>query len=87
VKATAFRIVAAAHHPKIEAGLALASASLFVLTLAWPDWIERAFGVDPDRHSGVLEWALAFGLFALTCAFAALARTSHRRLGTAETRS
>jgi len=66
----------------VEAGLALVSASLFVLTFAWPDWIEHLFGVDPDRHSGTLEWAIALGLFALTCAFAALARTSHRRLAT-----
>jgi hypothetical protein len=40
-----------------------------VLTFAWRDWIEAIFRVDPDRHSGALEWAIVAVLLA---AFATL---------------
>jgi hypothetical protein len=29
-----------------------------VLTLVWKDWIEIVFRVDPDQHSGSLEWLI-----------------------------
>lgn len=58
---------------------------LFLATLAWRDWIELVLGVDPDRGSGLLEWALtavtAFGAIA----FAATARRE-RRAGGSERR-
>ena len=53
-----------------ESGAALAGSLLAVVTLARPDWIELAFGVDPDAGSGLTEWALvaALALIAVTCA-------------------
>lgn len=52
---------------RIEAALAALSALLLVLTLIWRDWIEIVFGIDPDRGSGELEWAIV-----AACALAAL---------------
>jgi hypothetical protein len=69
----------------IEAVLAGASAFLFVLTLAWRDWIEGTTGYDPDRHSGSLEWAIVAGLFVLTVVFALLARMEWQRPAEAAT--
>jgi hypothetical protein len=63
----------------LEAALAGVSAFLLVLTLVWRDWIEGVFGVDPDRHSGSLEWLIAGGLVLLTIAFALIARAEWRR--------
>jgi hypothetical protein len=71
----------------IEAGLGTLSGILFLLTLMVPDWIEEVFRVDPDQHSGSLEWAIVAVLAVLTVAFAALARAEWRRLASAfETR-
>lgn len=49
---------------KIETALAATSLMLCVLALFWRDWIEFVFRVDPDRHSGSLEW-LVIGVLAL----------------------
>jgi hypothetical protein len=49
------------------------------LTLFWRDWIEGLTGVDPDRHSGSLEWAIVAGLFGLCLAVAVVARTEWSR--------
>lgn len=62
-----------------EATLASVAGALAVLTLAWPDWIEGVFGVDPDRHSGALEWALVAICCATALAFSALARREWQR--------
>ena len=43
---------------RIEAGAAVLSGLLAVLTAFVPDWVEAAFGVDPDAGSGSLEWAV-----------------------------
>jgi hypothetical protein len=59
------------------------AAFLAVLTLAWPDWIEGVFGVDPDHHSGSLEWAIAAGFFVAAIVCAALARREWRRVAPA----
>jgi hypothetical protein len=63
----------------IEAGLSALSAGLFVLTLIVPDWIEAVFGVDPDRHSGSLEWAIVGVLLVTTLVSSMLARREWRR--------
>ena len=39
----------------IEGFCALVGAALFVLTLFSREWIELAFGVDPDGGSGALH--------------------------------
>jgi hypothetical protein len=62
----------------LRTALAGLSGFLFALTLVWPDWIEEVFGVDPDRHSGALEWGLVFALLVTTLAFAAAARAEWR---------
>ena len=63
----------------LEVTVAAVTASLFLVTLIWKDWIEIVSGVDPDRGSGALEWAivLAMGLAALTSAV--LARWEWKR--------
>ncbi len=62
----------------LEAGLALLSAALFTLTLLVRDWIEVVFRVDPDHHSGLLEWLIVGSLFLSTIALTALARSNWR---------
>lgn len=51
----------------IESALAAITASLAVLTLVWPNWIEGVFGYDPDHHNGSLETVIV-----IVCALAAL---------------
>lgn len=53
----------------LEASLGSLSALLFVVTLAWPAWIELALHVDPDFGSGKFEWAIAAltSIVSLTC--------------------
>ena len=36
----------------IEAALAVAGLALAVLTMAWPEWIEEIFGIEPDGGNG-----------------------------------
>jgi hypothetical protein len=63
----------------VEAGLGALSAGLFVLTLFVPDWIEAVFRVDPDQHSGSLEWAIVAVLLSMTVVSSLLARREWRR--------
>lgn len=62
----------------IEFALALVSLALLLLTLAWPEWIEGLFGVDPDAGSGAAEWAVA-AAFAISTAAWGLRARSHWR--------
>lgn len=62
-----------------ETAFAALSGALFVVTLFWRDWIEAVFGVDPDRHSGALEWAIVAVLLVVTLLFGLLARAEWRR--------
>lgn len=64
----------------VEAALATFSGVFFLLTLLWKDWIEIVFGVDPDHHSGSLEWLIVSVALLATIAFAVLARLDWRRL-------
>ena len=63
----------------VEAGLALLSAVLCVLTAFSKEWIEIVFRVDPDQGSGALEWAIAGATLAVTIAFVVAARLEWRR--------
>jgi hypothetical protein len=68
----------------LEVGLAVLSAGLFALTIFSRDWIEVVVPVDPDQHSGALEWAIAGATLLAAVAFTARARlrwTAARRLG------
>jgi hypothetical protein len=63
----------------LEVVLGLACAVLSVATLVTPDWIEAVFHVDPDRHSGTLEWSIDAALLAAAVTAGALARREARR--------
>jgi hypothetical protein len=63
----------------VEAGLASATGSVCLLTLAWRDWIEGVFGIDLDQHSGFLEWGVVLALLTATVVVAMLARAEWRR--------
>jgi hypothetical protein len=62
-----------------ETALASACGFLAVLTVFWRDWIEALTGVDPDRHSGSLEWAIVAALVVLCLAAGGAARAEWRR--------
>jgi|1186.fasta_scaffold143959_2 hypothetical protein len=62
----------------LQLALAAASAVLLAVTVAWPDWIELAFHVDPDAGTGTLERALTAALCAVTVVFTTRARASWR---------
>jgi hypothetical protein len=63
----------------IEAELMVVALGLFVLSLAWPEWIEEVFGVEPDGGSGALEWLIAIAFLVVAVAFAWDGRRTHRR--------
>ena len=69
----------------VEIVLAAISCVLLVLTLVWRHWIEAVFRVDPDNHSGYVEWLVVAALLSSTIVFAILARTESRRLNTSLT--
>jgi hypothetical protein len=66
----------------VRLALAATSAALLVVTIAWPDWIELVFRLDPDHGSGWLEWAIVVVAFALTVTFSMGARHQWRRFAT-----
>jgi hypothetical protein len=63
----------------VELALTVISALLMVLTLAWPDWIERVFDVDPDGGSGSSEWGITLAVIVGTMALAALTGRTWQR--------
>jgi hypothetical protein len=54
--------------------VASVAAALAVVTALWHDWIEQVFGLDPDHHSGAIEWELAVALLLAALLFATSAR-------------
>lgn len=63
----------------LETGLAIVTGILFVITLVQRDWIEVAFGVDPDNGNGTLEWLIVGALLVVTIALFALASYEWRK--------
>jgi MFS superfamily sulfate permease-like transporter len=62
----------------LETATAVLGSGLAALTLLWPDWIERVFGVDPDGGSGLDEWLIVAAAFSVAVASALLARREWR---------
>jgi hypothetical protein len=63
----------------LEAAATVASGLLAVVTVIWPDWIERVFGIEPDQGSGALEWLMVAVLFTVSICFGLAARLEWRR--------
>lgn len=63
----------------VEAGVTAASGLCFLMTSIWPDWLEMAFGWDPDHHNGSAEWLVAGALLVISGIMFAVARTEWRR--------
>jgi hypothetical protein len=63
----------------VVSSLAVAAVVLAALTLAWRDWIEIVFGVDPDSGSGALEWTVAGTLAAAATLLSMVAIREWRR--------
>lgn len=63
----------------LEAGLAMLTGALAIITLFWRDWIEALTGFDPDHHNGSLEWAIVAGLAVISIIVALAARAEWRR--------
>jgi hypothetical protein len=63
----------------VELALSLISALLTVLSIAWPNWIEGIFEVDPDAGSGSTEWGITLAFIIATSMLAALTGRTWRR--------
>jgi len=70
----------------IEVSMGVVTALLALVTAVWPDWIEAVFGVDPENHSGVLEWGVVAALVAVTVTMSAVARAEWRRAANSDAR-
>lgn len=63
----------------VKLALAATSAALFAITMAWHDWIEIVFRVDPDHGGGWLESLIVVVAFGLTLASSISAHADWRR--------
>lgn len=63
----------------VETVMALVSGILCLLTVLRNNWVEIVFNVDPDQHSGSLEWLIVVVSLAVTVTLMVLARHEWRR--------
>ena len=65
----------------VGAELAAASVSslMAVVTIAWPQWIELIFHVDPDHGSGLFELLIVGVLITVSVASSLAARAERHR--------
>jgi hypothetical protein len=68
----------------VELVAAACSGALALVTLVWRDWIEVLVRVDPDHHSGALEWFTVAALIVICTANAVLARHDWNRAAVAD---
>jgi hypothetical protein len=61
-------------------GLGVLALAAAVVTIAWPDWIEEVFHVDPDGGSGTLEVSVVVALALVSIASFAASWTVRRRV-------
>ena len=54
------------------------TAAVAAITGLCPDWIERLFRLDPDHHSGSLEWNIAIACIAGAALLAVMVRRNWR---------
>ena len=64
----------------LETALACSALTLAVVTAIWQDWIEIVFGIDPDKHSGSLEWLTVAASLAIAVICGIAARAQWRRM-------
>lgn len=64
---------------RIEVAIGCISALALALTLAWPQWLERFFGIDADGGSGSFEWGVSIALLACAVAMFATAQREWKR--------
>jgi hypothetical protein len=64
----------------LEIVVAGTAAALAVLTLVRREWIEAAFGMDPDRGNGSVEWIIVGFLFLISLTLSVFARRERRSL-------
>lgn len=57
----------------------LASLVGSIVTHVLPNWVELAFGIDPDGHTGQVEWMIVTSFAIATVGFRALARAEWNR--------
>jgi hypothetical protein len=67
---------------KIETGVAIVAAALFVLTLISREWIELLTGWDPDGGSGSLEWGIVVVLAVIAVGLLLRARSDWNKVKT-----
>jgi hypothetical protein len=65
---------------KIESGVAILAAALFVLTLISREWIEFLTGWDPDGGSGALERGVVVVLAAIAVGLSLRARADWQKV-------
>lgn len=65
----------------VESGLTIVTGVLFLVTAAWPDWVERLTAARPDAGDGSLEWMLVGTLAVATVALGLVARAEWVRAG------
>jgi uncharacterized membrane protein (DUF485 family) len=63
----------------ILSGIAAIAGVLAIVTAFAPDWIEVAFGWDPDLHDGSVERSIIIGLCCVTALSFILAALAWRR--------
>jgi hypothetical protein len=63
---------------RVEACLAIIAATLTIVTMLWPTWIESLTGFEPDGGNGEAEWWLTFVFAAIAALLALLARRDYR---------
>jgi hypothetical protein len=64
----------------VEVSAAVASMAAFALTLIRRDWIEVLSGVNPDHHSGAMEWLILGVFLAVGVIAATLGRAEWRHM-------
>ena len=64
----------------VTAGSALVSGVFSIITPMWHDWIEWAFGFNPDNGNGFVEWAIVLCLVTTTIVLSFVATHEWRRI-------